>query len=87
MTLKVDMGLPKNPFIWDYSLPDFLNEHGKRKFQWNYQNPNRIFELKYINDFVLHYFFGNNYDGPRIYFLDSQWGDTERFYIKDKLVL
>lgn len=32
-------------------------------------------------------FFGDSYDGPKIYFLDSQWGDTEHFYIKDKLVL
>ncbi len=83
MTIRVDIGLPKSSLTWDYSLPDFIEEREKR----SYQNQNRIFELKYINDFDLRYFFGDNYDGPKIYFLDSLWSATEPFYIKDKLVL
>lgn len=55
MTLRVSVGIPKNPFVWDYSLLEFLDEYGK--CQWSYQNRNRIFALKYVNDFDLHHFF------------------------------
>lgn len=91
VTLGVRIELSDSPYLFEerYPLPRFIEEYRKKK-KWDSQHGfpiRRVVILKYINGSDLQEFFGENYDGPRIYFLDSHWDTTEHFYIKDILIL
>ena len=79
--VSIEFSDPFSPLDGRYHLPDFMEGCKDGKYQWSWNRDSGKFTLQNDPEFT------SLHNTPGIYSLKNWWGESEGFYIKDRLVL